>query len=73
MTRDMARSVSVEDREILESFGQVDDPIRTVPNMAEDIELGVDGLRKRLGHLESEGKVKSKKVGARSVVWWRVD
>jgi len=70
---DMPRTVTVTDGEILASFSNVSDPIRTAPKMAEDLEIGEDGLRKRLKGLEAEGRVKSKTVGARSVVWWRTD
>ena len=70
---DMPRTVTVTDGEILTAFSDVSDPIRTAPKMAEGLGIGEDGLRKRLKTLENEGKVKSKAVGARSVVWWRTD
>lgn len=69
----MPRSVKVEDTEILEAFDHVSDPIRTAPKMADDLDIGEDGLRKRLKTLEDRDLVKSKTVGARSVVWWRAD
>lgn len=73
MRDDMARTVSVDDEDILKAFDYVNDPVRTVPKMSEDLDLGKDALRKRLKKLESAGEVVSKDVGARSVVWWRCD
>jgi len=70
---DMPRTVKVEDGEILEAFDRVNDPIRTAPKMADDLDIGEDGLRKRLKALEESDLVESKTVGARSVVWWRID
>jgi len=67
----MPRKVSVTDSEILDKFDQVSAPIRTVPEMAEELPLGRDGLRKRLKKLEKQGVVTSRQVGARSVVWWK--
>jgi len=73
MTEDMPRTVTVTDDEILETFQKVNDPIRTVPKMAEELPIGEDGLRSRLKTLEEDNQVRSKTVGARSVVWWTED
>jgi len=69
----MPRTVSVSDEKILEVVSNGDDPIRTVPGMAEEIDLGTDGLRRRLRKLEDRGEVVSKTVGANAVVWWIPD
>lgn len=69
----MARTVSVSDESILAAFDDIDDPIRTVPGMANDLDLGEDAIRIRLKDLEKRGLVNSKRVGSRSVVWWRSD
>lgn len=66
----MARTVSVTDEEILETVVSGDDPVRTVPDMAHEVDLGRDGLRRRLNKLEERGEVVSKRVGANAVVWW---
>ncbi|WP_151099626.1 MULTISPECIES: hypothetical protein [unclassified Haloarcula] len=67
----MARRVSVTDDEILDRFDIVDAPVRTVPEMAQELPIGQDGLRRRLKELEKEERVVSRQVGARSVVWWK--
>jgi len=70
----MSRSPSVTDEAILEVLSDTDDcPCRTVPEMADEVELTPDGLRRRLLELEEEGKAVSKHVGARAVVWWLGD
>jgi predicted ArsR family transcriptional regulator len=71
MDHTMARRVSVTDDEILEQFEMVDAPVRTAPEMAQELPIGQDGLRRRLKELEGEGRVVSRQVGARSVVWWK--
>lgn len=67
----MARRVSVTDGEILDQFDMVDALVRTVPEMARELPIGQDGLRRRLKELEKEERVVSRQVGARSVVWWK--
>ena len=66
----MPRTVKVSDQKILETLSSGDDPIRTVPDMVEEVNLGRDGLRRRLNKLEERGEVVSKSVGANAVVWW---
>lgn len=73
MDEDMPRSVTVTDERILSVLEAGDEPIRTVPDMAEDIGLSRDGLRRRLIELEKQGEAVSKTVGANAVVWWRGD
>jgi hypothetical protein len=63
----------VTDAELLEAFDKVNSPIATTPDLQELVPMKRDGIRKRLIELEKEGRVKSKKVGARAVVWWRVN
>jgi len=70
MGEDMPRSVTVSDDRILSVLNEGGDPVRTVPKMAEQIDLSRDGLRRRLIDLEERGIVKSKTVGANAVVWW---
>jgi predicted ArsR family transcriptional regulator len=70
MGDDMPRSVTVSDDRILSVLHKGDDPVRTVPKMAEEIDLSRDGLRRRLIDLEERGLVTSKTVGANAVVWW---
>lgn len=67
----MPRKARVKDHEILELFDREDTPICTVPEMAEELPIGDDGLRRRLKELEKKGEVTSRQVGARSVVWWK--
>ena len=71
MCEDMPAKL-VTDAELLEAFDEVNSPIATTPDLQELVPMKRDGIRKRLLELEKEGRVKSKKVGARAVVWWRV-
>lgn len=71
MTEDMARSATISDDRILECLNDTTDPVRTAPDLAEELPLGVDGIRHRLKQLEEDGRVRSKSVGARATVWWR--
>jgi predicted ArsR family transcriptional regulator len=73
MSDDMPRPVTVSDDRIISALSDGPDPIRTVPEMAEEVELSHDGLRRRLLELEEDGKVTSKDVGANAVVWWTED
>jgi predicted ArsR family transcriptional regulator len=71
---EMPRSVSVSDEQILSALEEERDdgcPVHTVPDLAEQLPLGQDGIRKRLKKLEKREVVKSRDVGARAVVWWR--
>lgn len=70
MNDDMPRSATVSDDRILDVLHDSEDPIRTVPKMAEEIDLSRDGLRRRLIDLEDRGLVRSKTAGANAVVWW---
>ena len=71
MNKDMPRPTSVEDSSILNAFNQSEGPIATVSDISEVIDLHEDSIRNRLKQLEEEGRVTSKQVGARAVVWWR--
>lgn len=71
MSEDMPRPVSVEDSEILAAFETTKSPVSTVQDISEDIPLEPDSVRLRLKEMENQGRVTSKKVGARAVVWWR--
>lgn len=71
MSEDMARTASVSDEEILEALETPESPVATVGDVEGDLSIGGDAIRYRLQKLEERGVVKSKKVGARAVVWWR--
>jgi predicted ArsR family transcriptional regulator len=73
MSERMPRTAKVSDERIISALADSTDPVRTVPNMAQEVDLGRDGLRRRLNKLEKRGKVKSKTVGANAVVWWLPD
>jgi predicted transcriptional regulator len=68
----MAYSKTVSDDDILAVFDEIDGPVVTVPDVAERVPMSRDGIRIRLKNLEDEGRVKSKRVGSRAVVWWRL-
>ncbi len=54
-------------------FRSSSDPVLTTGEVASEFEITHRGLRDRLDKLEEDGKLKSKKVGARAKVWWDPD
>lgn len=67
----MPRSVSVTDTRILDAFDRFSEPVCTVHDLSQHLPLKPDSVRYRLKQLEEDGKVRSKEVGSRAVVWWR--
>ncbi|KAB7518778.1 hypothetical protein DP108_06315 [Halosegnis rubeus] len=70
MGKDMPRTVTVSDEEILSQFKNSPGPVDTAPDLAERLPIQSDAVRLRLNELEAKGKVKSRMVGSRAVVWW---
>jgi predicted ArsR family transcriptional regulator len=70
MSEDMPRSVTVSDSSLLEAGKEAESPVFTASDVAERVDLGLDGVRRRLKTMEKDGTVESKNVGARAVVWW---
>ena len=73
MSKDMPRQVEVKDGRILEKIDETRGPVCTVPELAEMLPYGADGLRIRLNQMKDKGLVQSRKVGARAEVWWEND
>lgn len=49
---------------------RADDPVVTVPEIADEMDRSDTHVRNQLLLLEREGAVESKEVGARAVAWW---
>lgn len=64
------RKPRITDEEILDVFRSSSDPVLTTREVASEVDITHRGVRDRLEQLEEEGKVMSKKVGARAMVWW---
>ena len=64
------RKPEITDDEILNVFRSSSDPVLTTKEVASEFDITHRGVRDRLEKLEEEGKVGSKKVGARAKVWW---
>lgn len=64
------RPPEITDEEILIVFKSADDPVLTAREVAEELSMGRRGILSRLENLEEANRIKSKKVGARSTVWW---
>jgi len=64
------RRPEVTDDEILAVFKASVDPILTTSEVASEFDITHRGVRDRLEKLEDENILKSKKVGARAIVWW---
>lgn len=64
------RRPEITDDELLGVFRSSSDPVLTTSEIASQVEITHRGVRDRLEKLETEGKLNSKKVGARAKVWW---
>lgn len=73
MCKDMPRTVEVPDDEILDAFDSSPGPVATVSDLDKVLSIKASAIRKRLKNLEEEGRVTSKKVGARATVWYQED
>lgn len=64
------RTPEVTDKEILHVFHSSSEPILTTSEVATNLDITHRGVRDRLEKLENDGVLKSKKVGAKAIVWW---
>lgn len=64
------RTPQITDDEILAVFRGSPDPVLSTGEVSSEVEITHRGVRDRLEKLEEEGKLESKKVGARAIVWW---
>jgi len=64
------RRPEVADDELLGTFRSSSEPVLTTKEVASQFDITHRGVRDRLEALEEDGKLKSKKVGARAKVWW---
>ena len=64
------RKPTVSDEEILAVFVNAEDPVLMADEVAESLPIGRRAVYNRLRSLEEQGTLKSKKTGARSIVWW---
>ena len=64
------RKPKTTDEAILKVFRSSTDPVLSTSEVASELDITHRGVRDRLENLEDEGKLKSKKVGARAMVWW---
>jgi predicted ArsR family transcriptional regulator len=58
------------DEDILNLFRQTTDPVLTTTEVADQLSIGRRATLNRLQALENEGRLQSKKAGAKSTVWW---
>ena len=66
------RKRTVSDAEILAVFDGSADPVLSAPEVAEGLPIGKTGTYQRLRELQSDGLVKSKKIG-QGRAWWLTD
>lgn len=62
--------VTKSDVKYLRAIASHPDPVVTVTEVADSIDVSQQAAHKKLSQLEERGLVKSKKTGARSRVWW---
>lgn len=60
----------VTDEELVDIFRSSKDPVLTASEIAEKVSIGRRSVYDRLKKLEKEDRLKSKKVGGRTTVWW---
>jgi predicted transcriptional regulator len=58
------------DSEIINFIRDVDDPVVTASDIAEEFDVSNQAVNHRLGQLAEEDKVVRKNVGASAVVWY---
>jgi DNA-binding Lrp family transcriptional regulator len=74
MSEDMPQGKqSATDDEIIEVMSEDGDPIHSASEVAEMIGVTRQCAFNRLQQLKEEGRVRKKKSGSRSVVWWPED
>lgn len=64
------RKPTVSDEQVLREIALMADPVVTAPELADRLDITRQGANYRLGQLEEDGYVKSKKVGAHAIVYW---
>jgi DNA-binding transcriptional ArsR family regulator len=64
---------SVSENEVLCALRDHPDPVVTVPELAERVDVSGETVRRHLSTLHDRGVVERKTVGARAVVWWIPD
>jgi Fic family protein len=58
------------DNELLSVFSASDDPVLTAVEVADSLDISQQAAYSKLDKAYNEGKLKRKKTGSRSVVWW---
>jgi len=61
---------TVSDDEIIEQIRSHPDPAFTTPELAEQFDMTVEGIRRRLNKLQDKGRLYKKKPTNRTIVWW---
>ena len=61
---------SVTDEELLQLFHEATDPVLSTAEVAERVTLARRSVYDRLKSLRDDGRLKGKKVGGRTTVWW---
>jgi hypothetical protein len=67
------RKPRVTDEEILDLFRETADPVLSTAEIADALPIGRRGVLDRLHNLADEGKLGSKNIGGRNIVWWRTE
>lgn len=55
---------------VLDMMEDVDSPVVTAPEVAEEFDITQQAAYEKLRRLNSTGEIKRKKVGAKAVVWF---
>lgn len=68
--KDMPRTKSVGDEEIILWIEELDDPVASASEVAEKFGYTRQGAHKRLEQMHEEGRIEKKTTGKSSVVYW---
>lgn len=65
----VGRGEDIEDKEILRTFAEGDEPIYGTAELANKFDFSKSGIRRRLYNLERKGYLGSKKIGNSPAFW----
>jgi DNA-binding MarR family transcriptional regulator len=66
-------SERVTEQDALEAFAEADEPVLTVPALADSLGMSRQAVTHRLERMHEAGHVDRTKAGTNAVVWWATD
>lgn len=66
-------SITESQKQVLELFQDIDEPVLTASEIADEFGITQQAAYSRLKRLHEDGLIDRKEVGARAVAWWPVE